>query len=73
MSDHSIANNQISNIKKGKKAILINFVLGKTRFAIRKMFVDLSIEDYLVFEIDIIKVEVNIMVILWMELKKVKV
>ena len=61
MSDHSIANNQISNIKKGKKAILINFVLGKTRFAIRKMFVDLSIEDYLVFEIDIIKVEVNIM------------
>ena len=61
MSDHSIANNEIIKVKKGKKATLVNFLIKKTRFAIRKMFADLSIEDYLVFEIDIIKVEVNIM------------
>ena len=61
MSDHSIANNEIIKVKKGKKATLVNFLIKKTRFAIRKMFADLSIEDYLVFEIDIIKVEVNMM------------
>ena len=62
MSDHSIATYEIRNVKKGKKAIVVNFVIGKARFAIRKMFMDLSIEDYLVFQIDIIKVEVDIMV-----------
>ena len=62
MSDHSIAYYETRRVKKTKKAILVNFVIGTTRFAIRKMFADLTIEDYLVFQIDVIKVEVDIMV-----------
>ena len=61
MSDHSIAKYQTLKCKNEKKAILVNFIIGKTRFAIRKMFADLTIEDYLVFQIDLIKVEVDIM------------
>jgi len=62
MSDHSIANYELMKVKRGKKAIVVNFIIKKTRFAIRKMFVDLSIEDYLVFQIDIMKIGVDIMV-----------
>ena len=61
MSDHSIAKYETMKAKKGKKAILVNVVIVKTKFAIRKLFADLSIEDYLVFQIDTIKVEVDIM------------
>ena len=61
MSDHSIAKYETMKAKKGKKAILVNVVIVKTKFAIRKYFADLSIEDYLVFQIDTIKVEVDIM------------
>jgi hypothetical protein len=61
MSDHSAARKEIIRVKNGKKSILVNLVIVKTRFAIKKMFADLSIEDYLVFEIDMIKVGVNIM------------
>ena len=61
MSDHSIANYEIRKAKKGKKAILVNFIIGKTEFTIRKMFADLTIENYLEFNIDLIKVEVDIM------------
>ena len=62
MSDHSIAHYETRRVKRKKKAILINFLIGTTRFAIRKMFVDLTIEDFLVFQIDVLKVEVNVMV-----------
>ena len=62
MADHSIANYETIKCKSEKKAILVNFIIGKTRFAIRKMFADLSIEDYLVFQIDLIKIEVDIMI-----------
>ena len=61
MSDHSIANYEIMKAKKNKKAILVNFVIAKTRFAIKKMFPDLTAQEYLVFQIDLIKVEVDIM------------
>ena len=61
MSDHSRARKEIINIKKGKKSILLNLVIVKTRFAIKKMFADLTIEDYLVFQIDVIRVGVDIM------------
>ena len=61
MSDHSRANYELTQVKKGKKAIVVNFIIKKTRFAIRKMFADLSIEDYLVFQIDIMKIGVDIM------------
>ena len=61
MSDHSIAKYETDEGKKSKKSILVNLVIVKTRFAIKKMFADLSIEDYLVFQIDMIKVGVNIM------------
>ena len=61
MSDHSAARREMIRVKNGKKSILVNLVIVKTRFAIKKMFADLSIEDYLVFQIDMIKVGVNIM------------
>ena len=61
MSDHSIAKYETLKAKKSKKSILVNLVIVKTRFAIGKMFRDLSIQDYLVFEIDIIKTGVSIM------------
>ena len=61
MSDYSIANYEINYAKTHKKTILVNFIIGQARFAIRKVFIDLSIEDYLVFTINIIKVEINIM------------
>ena len=61
MSDHSIAKYETMKAKKSKKSILVNLVIVKTRFAIGKMFRDLSIQDYLVFEIDIIKTGVSIM------------
>ena len=61
MADHSIAHYEINRIKRKKKAILVNFIIETTRFVIRKMFADLTIEDYLVFQIDVMKVEVNIM------------
>ena len=56
MSDHSIAKYETMKAKKSKKSILVNLVIVKTRFAIGKMFRDLSILDYLVFEIDVIKI-----------------
>ena len=61
MSDRSIAKYETEKAKREKKAILVNVVIVTTKFAIRKMFSDLSIEDYLVFQIDTIKVEVDIM------------
>ena len=61
MSDHSIANYETMKAKRDKKAILVNFVINRTRFAIKKMFPDLTAEDYLVFEINLIKIEVDIM------------
>ena len=61
MSDYSRANYELMQVKKKKKAIVVNFIIKKTRFAIRKMFADLSIEDYLVFQIDIMKIGVDIM------------
>ena len=61
MADHSIINYETIKVKRGKKTILVNFIIGKARFAIRKMFPDLSIEDYLEFQIDSIKVQVDIM------------
>ena len=61
MSDYSRANYETIKVKRGKKTILVNFIIGKARFAIRKMFADLSIEDYLEFQIDLIKVQVDIM------------
>ena len=61
MSDRSIAKYETDQAKRGKKSILVNLVIGKTRFAIQKVFADLSIQDYLVFQIDVIKVEVDIM------------
>ena len=61
MSDHSIAKYETIKAKKGKKAILVNFIIGKTEFTIRKMFADLTIENYLEFNIDLIKIEVDIM------------
>jgi hypothetical protein len=42
MSDHSIAKYETMKAKKGKKAILVNVVIVKTKFAIRKLFADLS-------------------------------
>ena len=61
MADHSIANFETIKCKEQKKAILVNFVINKARFAIRKMFSDLTVEDYLVFQIDLMKIEVDIM------------
>ena len=61
MSDYSRVNYETIKVKREKKTIVVNFIIGKARFAIRKMFADLSIEDYLVFQIDLIKVEVDIM------------
>ena len=61
MSDYSIANSETIKAKRNKKAILVNFVIGEARFIIKKVFVDLSKEDFLEFKIDIIKVEVDIM------------
>ena len=61
MADRSIAKHETQKAKQNKKAILVNVVIVTTKFAIRKMFSDLSIEDYLVFQIDTIKVEVDIM------------
>ena len=61
MSDHSAARKEMIAVQNGKKSILVNLVIVKTRFAIKKMFADLSTEDYLVFQIDMIKVGVNIM------------
>ena len=61
MSDHSIAKMEIGKVKKGKKSVVVNFSIGKTRFAIKKNYTDIVAEDYLEFRIDLIKVGVNIL------------
>ena len=61
MSDHSIANYETIKCKKDKKAIFVNFIIDKANFTIKKIFTDLTVEDYLVFEIHSLIIEVDIM------------
>ena len=61
MADHSIAKLEIQKAKTEKKSILVNLIIEKTEFSIQKKLPNLNNQDYLKFEIDLIKVEVDIM------------
>ena len=61
MSDRSIAKYETEKAKREKKSILVNLVIKKFEFNIQKNITDLITQDYLHFEIEMIKVEVDIM------------
>ena len=53
-------NHEINRILENKKSILVNVILKHVRFAVKKNYPDYSEEDYLVFEMNLLKVECDI-------------
>ena len=57
VSSYHRVNNNIKMILENKKSILVNVILKHVRFAVKKNYPDNSSEDYLVFEMRLLKVE----------------
>ena len=58
----SKSKNVLDTIKKivlGKKSMKLNFVMNQILFSIKKNFIDLTTEDYLVFEIKLLEMELD--------------
>ena len=51
---------EINHILKNKKSVSVNVILKHVRFAVKKNYPDNSVEDYLVFEMNLLKVECDI-------------
>ena len=60
ISDNYRVNSDIKEIVTSKKSILVNVILKDVRFAIKKNYPDYTVEDYLVFEMKLLKVECDI-------------
>ena len=60
ISDNYRVNSDIHEIVTNKKSVLVNVILKHVRFAVQKNYPDNTVEDYLVFEMKLLKVECDI-------------
>ena len=60
MSSYHRVPDDIKSIVNNKKSVLVNIILKHVRFAIQKNYPDNTVEDYLVFEMTLLKVDCDI-------------
>jgi hypothetical protein len=60
MSSYHRVLDDIKSIVSNKKSVLVNIILKHVRFAIQKNYPDHTVEDYLVFEMTLLKVDCDI-------------
>ena len=60
MSSYRSVLDDIKRIVSNKKSVLVNIILKHVRFAIQKNYPDHTVEDYLVFEMTLLKVDCDI-------------
>ena len=60
MSSYHRVLDDIKSIVSNKKSVLVNIILKHVRFAVQKNYPDHTVEDYLVFEMTLLKVDCDI-------------
>ena len=60
MSSYHRVNNDINMIVNNKKSVLVNVILKHVKFSVQKNYPDFTVEDYLVFEMTLLKVDCDI-------------
>ena len=56
ISDSLRVNYDINEILKNKKSVVVNVILKNVKFAVKKNYLDNTVEDYLLFEMNLLKV-----------------